>query len=333
MAALRNFDYTKGMGGHPVLRLGLILAAVAALGLPACQKVKQAAGMGGGEAFLDSQIPPGLSPQYFPPQGFVWGAYRAGNLPQARYGVASPPTNPRAQVLVLADADYPAEAYFELTRQLIDEGYGVWLLEVPGQGGAGHYLLQNNAVYSPNFRDGETAAAGFIKDIIKPTTDKPLIVLGTGFSALNALALSTVLNDDSMGGFVAFDPYTGGPITKGGEWHREDVPKSYWGVIAQSWQTSNPDLRLRIKSEAWQKQVKKSYDELYGLHLPVIALKGSNAPVVVIEPRGSASQQANAASALCAHVPRCRMQATDSAASLGGQLADILRNELAPPGL
>lgn len=309
-------------------RMALVLAAVTALGASGCQKIKQAAGMSGGDAFLDSQIPPGLSPQYFPPQGFVWGAYRAGNLPQARYGVASPPVNPRAQVLVLADADYPAEAYFELTRQLLDQGYGVWLLEVPGQGGAGRYMMQSNSVYSPNFRDAETAATGFIRDIIHPTPDKPLVIVGTGYSALNALSLSTVLRDKAMAGFVAFDPYTGGPIDKGGEWHRADVPKSYWGEIAQTWQTSNPDLRLRIKSDAWQKQVKKAYGDLNGLHLPVIGLAADDASVVVVEPKGSPSGQANAASALCAHVPRCRVQANDGAAALGTTLGALIRSEL-----
>src|SRR5476651_2503184 len=133
--------------GHVSRALRYVFAAAMLLSVASCSKLEQAAGaVQPGKAYLDSQIPPGLSPQYFPPEGFVWGAYRAGSLPEARYGVASPPINPKAQVLILTDADYPAEAYFQLTRQLLDAGYGVWLLEVPGQGGAGHYLLQGDRV-------------------------------------------------------------------------------------------------------------------------------------------------------------------------------------------
>ncbi len=302
--------------------------AVMALAMSGCAKLKQAAGLQGGQAFLDSQIPPGLSPQYFPPEGFVWGAYRAGNLPEARYGVASPPVNPRAQVLILADADYPAEAYFELTRQLLDAGYGVWLLEVPGQGGAGHYLLQGNAVYERSYHDGQKTAADFVRDIVHPTRDKPLFIVGTGYSAVNALALSTVLKSDAMDGFVAFDPYTGGDIAKGGEWHRDDVPATYWGGIAQTWQMSNPDLRLRMKSDSWRAQVKKAYADLNGLHLPVISLRAKNAAVLVVEPKAAPTATANAASALCAHLPQCRVEANDGPQALGVTVAGFIKAEV-----
>ncbi len=318
------------MGAASVSRFSLaILTACALLSLNACSKLKDAAkDIQPGQAFLDSQIPPGLSPQYFPPQGFVWGAYRSGNLPQARYGVASPPINPKAQVLILADADYPAETYFELTRQLLDAGYGVWLLEAPGQGGAGHYLLQGDTVYVPNYHDAQATATTFIKDIIHPTPAKPLFVVGTGFSAVNALSLSTVLKSDAMAGFVGFDPYLGGAIAKGAEWHRDSAVPTYWGAVAQNWQMSNPDLRLRVKSEAWQKAMQKAYTDLNGLHLPVISLKAHSASVLVIEPKSGTTGTANGASALCAHLPHCRMQPNDGQPALGGDLTAFIKAEL-----
>lgn len=294
-----------------------------------CGKIQEATkDMQPGKAFLESQIPPGLSPQYFPPQGFVWGAYRAKSLPEARYGVASPPINPRAQVLILADADYPAESYFELTRQLLDAGYGVWLFEAPGQGGAGRYLLQSDAVFTPNAHDAQTAVNGFINDIVHPTAEKPLFIIGTGYSAVNALSLSTVLKSDAIRGFVGYDPYLGGAINKGAVWHREDAPSTYWGGIAQSWQTSNPDLRLRVKSENWQKQIRKNYTDLNGLHLPVISLKAGGASVLVIEPKAGTTGSANGASSLCAHLPRCRMQPNDGPQALGHDLTAFIKTEL-----
>lgn len=306
-----------------------LIVACAALSLGACDKIQNAARQSQpGQAFLDSQIPPGLSPQYFPPQGFVWGAYRAKSLPEARYGVASPPTNPRAQVLILADADYPAESYFELTRQLLDKGYGVWLFEAPGQGGAGRYLLQSDTVYTPNVHDAQIATTAFINDIVHPTADKPLFIVGTGYSAINALSLSANLTSPAIRGFIAYDPYLGGTIAPGAPWHRDDRPATYWGGIAQSWQGSNPDLRLRVKSDNWRKQMTKAYTDLNGLHLPVISLSKQGASVLVMAPKAGTTGSANAASNLCAHLPRCHMQPTDGPQTLGHDLTDYIKSEL-----
>ena len=298
-----------------------------------CQKIEKAASdMQPGKAFLDSQIPPGLSPQYFPPQGFVWGAYRAPNLPEARYGVASPPVNPRAQVLILADADYPAEAYFELANQLLNDGYGVWLFEVPGQGGAGHYLLQNQSVFTRSYHDGQISTLGFIRDIVHPTPDKPLFIVGTGYSALNALSLSTTTKDRSMAGFIAYQPYLGGAIARGAVWHREDVQTSYWGGIAQTWQTANPDLRLRVKSDSWQKQTQQAFADLNSLHLPVISLTAKAPPVLIVEPRDAVPAASTGVTSLCTHLSHCRTAATSGPDTLAADIADFIRAQLPEAG-
>ncbi|MGN6210667.1 serine aminopeptidase domain-containing protein [Asticcacaulis sp.] len=280
-----------------------------------------------GQAFLDSQIPAGLSPQYYPPEGFVWGGYRAGALPEARYGVASPPINPRAQVLILADADYPAEVYFELMRQWLDAGYGVWLLESPGQGGSGRYLLQNQSVFIKSYHDGQLVARDFIRDIIKPSPNKPLFVIGTGYSALTALSLSTLLKDDNLKGFIGYDPYLGGPIATGEPWHRDAIQPGYWGAIAQSWQMSNPDLRMRQKSDGWQKQMQKAYADLNGLHLPLTSLR-NGAQVLIMEPKTGNTGQANTASALCARLPRCILQAGGDPETLGASANAFIQAQL-----
>jgi len=303
--------------------------ALCLLNIVACSKLRDVAQkLQPGQAFLESQIPPGLSPQYYPPEGFVWGGYRSGTLPEARYGVASPPINPRAQVLILADADYPAETYFETMHQLLNAGYGVWLLEAPGQGGSGHYLMQGNAIYIGNYHDAWTTTAGFIKDIIHPTDDKPLFVIGSGYSAIQVLALSTELKDKTIVGFVGFNPYTGEPISKGQPWHRDAITAGYWGAIAQDWEDSNPDLRLRIKSEAWQKEMKKAFTELDGLHLPLISLRSSEGHVSVFEDKSATSNDLGKASALCAHVPKCEMEAILGPQTLGNEMAGYIKGRL-----
>ena len=307
--------------------LALLVSAV--LSLTACSKLKDATKeVQPGQAFLDSRIPAGLSPQYYPPVGFVWDAYRARSLPEARYGVASPPINPKAQVLILADADYPAEVYFELMRQLLDEGYGVWLLEAPGQGGSGHYLLQNQSVFATSYHDGQLTARDFITDIIKPSADKPVFVIGAGYSALTALSLSTLLKDDSLKGFIAYDPYLGGPIAKEEIWHHDTSQPGYWGGIAQSWQMSNPDLRMRQKSDGWQRQMQKAYADLNGLHLPVTSLK-NGAEVLVLKPKTATTDQANTASALCTRLPRCKLQPTRGPQTLGADVTVFMQSQLA----
>lgn len=279
-----------------------------------------------GQAFLDSQIPSGLSPQYFPPQGFVWGGYRNGSLPEARYGVASPPVNPRAQVLILADADYPAETYFELANQLLDAGYGVWLFEVPGQGGAGQYSGQKQVIYTRSYRDGQMAVIGFIRDIVHPTAEKPLFIVGTGFSALNALSLSTTAKDRTLAGFIAYAPYLGEEIQAGAEWHSTDTTTGYWDGIAHAWRASNPDLRLRVKSDPWRQQMRKAYSDLNSLHLPVISLAAASAPVVVISPKDAPQSQAATLTALCARLTQCRVETTSGPDTLGGDITAVIRD-------
>ncbi len=302
-----------------VAGLGMMMLGLTVLG--ACDKIQQA--VQPGKAATDSAIPPGLSPQFFPPEGFVWGAYRPQGLPEVRYGVASPPVNPKAQVLILADAAYPAEVYFQAAQQLLDAGYGVWLLEVPGQGGAGRYLLQGDAVFIPDYRDAQTAARGFISDIVKPNPSKPLIVVGTGFSAIHALSLSMGLKDADVLGYVAYDPYLGGPIAHGQVWHANEAPGTYWGDIAQTWQSANPGLRLRVKSDTWAQQMTKAYQVLDGLHMPSLGEK-SHPQVLLMEPKTGLTDDANAASRLCAHVAHCVMAPGDGPQTLGTAVASFV---------
>lgn len=305
----------------------LALALTAPLSLSACSRLKDAAKeMQPGQAFLDSRIPSDLSPQYFPPEGFVWSAYRPGALPEARYGVASPPVNPRAQVLILADADYPAEVYFELMRQWLAEGYGVWILEAPGQGGSGHYLLQNQSIFIKSYHDAQTTARTFISDIVKPSADKPLFVIGTGYSAVTALSLAPLLKDDSLKGFIGYAPYLGGPIAEGDAWRRDAPPSDDWDAIAQSWRMSNPDLRLRRKSEGWRRQMQKAFTDLNGLHLPVTSLK-NGAQVLVLETKTTSTTDANTASALCARLPRCQLQPSDGPQTLGADVTAFIQSQ------
>ncbi|MGZ3298955.1 MAG: hypothetical protein ACXU8O_08070 [Asticcacaulis sp.] len=315
-------------GSQAWVRLLCLSAAALGLWLGGCSKIEQAArSLEPGKASLDSAIPPNLAPRYFPPQGFVWGAYKPKDLPEVRYGVASPPVNPKAQVLILADASYPAEVYFQAAQQLLDAGYGVWLLEAPGQGGSGRYLLQPEAIFAPDYHDARTAASGFIRDIIKPDAQKPLVIAGSGYSAIHVLAMSEGEPSPVIRGYVAYDPYLGGPIARGQPWHADAPPGTYWGDIAQAWQVANPSLRLRLRSDAWQKQMMKAYQELDGPNLSVLkAVIGEKSPpsVLLIAPKGGLTADANAASRLCSHVAHCVMVSGDGPDRLGVAVAGFM---------
>lgn len=274
-----------------------------------------------GQAFLDSQIPSDLAPQYYPPDGFVWAGYRTGDLPEARYGVASPPVNPSAEVLVLADADYPAEIYFELARPLLAAGYGVWILEPPGQGGAGRYLLQGNTVHMPDYRDADKVAIGLVSDLIRPSPTRPLYVVGSGYGAITALSLATQLKGPAYAGYFAFDPYLGGEIAGGELWHRDRILPGYWGRIAQSWQVQNPDLRLRMKSATWRKQTMAAFLALAAARRPL----ATGAPVFVLEPQGLTAPQTHAVRGLCAHITGCQVRIGPDAAHLGSDIMALIK--------
>lgn len=257
-----------------------------------------------GQAFLDSRIPSDLAPQYYPPDGFVWAAYRSGHLPEARYGVASPPLNPHAQILILADADYPAEVWFEAAKPWLAAGDAVWLLEPPGQGGAGHYFLQGSAIHTPDYHHALSTASGLIRDLIRPTPERPLYVIGSQYSAIDALFLAKRLSGPSYAGFTVFDPYLGSEIAPGSLWHRDNPQPGYWGGIAQSWEMQNPDLRLRLKSAAWRKQTMQAFKDITGTDLP----NGGTAPVTIYEPIAANAQQKQAVADLCHHIPHCTLR-------------------------
>jgi hypothetical protein len=170
------------------------------------------------------------------------------------------------------------------------------------------------------------AVIGFIRDIIHPTTEKPLFIVGTGYSALNALSLSTTAKDKTLAGFIAYAPYLGDEIQQGAEWHSTDAANGYWDGIAHAWRASNPDLRLRVKSDPWRQQMHKAYSDLNSLHLPVISLTAASAPVVVISPRDAPQSQAGTLTAQCARLTQCRVETTSGPDTLGEDIAAMIRN-------
>ncbi|MDC7674878.1 alpha/beta hydrolase [Asticcacaulis machinosus] len=238
------------------MRLLPAIVALTMLCAAGCDKKQGDTSHPSDKAFADSQIPPGLSPQYFPPAGFVWSGFKSGNLPEARYGVAAPPTNPGTDILIVADARFPAEAYFELARDLISLNYTVWIYEAPGQGGSGRYFLQGDQIHTPDFNHSVQAVEDLIVKVIRPSSRRPVYVVGTGTGALTALLIDP--KTIPVGGVIAYSPYLRPPESAPTIWRGEDVPIEAWAQTAHKWQRANPDLRLRAVSQTWQTEMDKA---------------------------------------------------------------------------
>jgi hypothetical protein len=84
---------------------------------------------------------------------------------------------------------------------------------------------------------------------------------------------------------------------------------------------------MRQKSDGWQRQMQKAYADLNGLHLPVTSLK-SGAQVLVLETKTATTGQANTASALCARLPRCKLQPSDGQQTLGTDATAFIQSQI-----
>lgn len=238
-------------------RILLIAIAFSMICAAACTKANKHSTDAANDVVIDSQIPPGLSPQYFPPTGFVWSSFKSDRLPAARYGVAAPSTHPQADIVIIADAGYPAEGYFGLARELIAHNYTVWIFEPPGQGGAGRYFLQGEKIHTPDFNHGTQSVQDFIDSVIRPVDNRSIYIVGIGTGALTALDL----DGKSLhvpAGIIAYAPYLSPPQQNPAIWRGQDMPPDGWARIAHKWQKANPDLRLRAVSESWVNEMNKA---------------------------------------------------------------------------
>jgi len=294
------------------------------VGLLACDKIQSLGRNESGKAFINSQIPSDLAPKYYPPSGFVFSGFKTRGLPEARYGVASPPINPRAQVLILVEADYPAEAYFGIMRDLLDGGYSVWLLELPGQGGAGRYHQQHEAIDMPDYRDGIGVINDFINDVISPTDNKPLYIVSSGVSATQSLLIFKSSQLGKIKGIFAYEPYTGAPMKRGELWHRQDKIETTLGKIAQSWQIFNPDLRLKARSDNWIDAQQKIVKALNTPNLPNLNLNHSVNKVWMLTSKSDTPAQIKSLKQICPTFTDCQFQTIDNLSDIGSDVVKTL---------
>lgn len=302
------------------MRLRLALAGLLLL-LAAC---------GGGDgraAFVESRIPPSLSPRFWAPDGWAWGLLKVGEAPAQRYGVSSTPITPQAQILILSGYGESAETWFETARDLNARGYSVWVLERAGQGGSERYALPRDLGHAPSFKDDIQAVKVLARMMEASAPGTPIIILGHSVGGLVAVAAveqgapaqglilsaPTFAGEDLVEGSMATVVKVGLgrlPAAIGSGWKRhgpdarsQGLTGDVWrGAVQKAWQTANPDLRMGGQSLGWLgafRETSKAVEPgLARLETPTLLLSGG------LDRNADTAEQAR----VCKAMARCTLQ-------------------------
>lgn len=274
--------------------------------------------------FADSQLPPALTPRFYPPEGWAWGFLGIGDKPPQRYGVGSTRRVPTATVVVVPGYGETAEMWFETASNLIDDGYTVWVLDRAGQGGSGRYVAPRDLGHVPSFDPDIAALREFVRVVVRPEPDTPLVLLTHADGVV--VALSAVRAGMKADGVVASSPQLA-KVDPGrrlvGSVRRSDVPPPGWkpwsrdtsddymagathdpwrGKVGQAWRVTNPDLRMAGPSLGWT----KAYEA--ASRLTETGAAQVRAPVLMLNPTKAASE-------LCGRLPQCRAEPIPKAGS------------------
>ena len=256
------------------------------LALGACSE-----GGGGREPFTDTRLPPGLSPRFWPPEGWAWGLLQISGKPALRYGVAAPRGASIGHVIILPSYGETAEGWFETTRALIDRGYTVWILEAAGQGGSGRYVAARRHGHAPDFEADIVALPALDRIIVRPGKAEPVTILASGLSDL--VALAALERGYRPTRLILSDPQ--GSIPDRRPWKRQDASANRTARrrASDSWSLANPDLRIGGPSRGWVRAREKLQAEVMASSFAKVT-----SPVQVISPVSSRFP--------CAGLPRCR---------------------------
>lgn len=307
------------------MRLRLALAGLLLL-LAACGD-----GGDGRAPFVESRIPPALSPRFWAPDGWAWGLLKIGDAPAQRYGVSSTPITPQAQILILGGYGESAEAWFETARDLNARGYSVWVLERAGQGGSERYALPRDLGHAPGFEGDVQAVKTLARMMEAGSPGTPIIILGHSVGGLVAIAAveqgapaqGLILSAPAFAGNDLIDGSKANlvkvglgrlPAAIGSGWSRggpdargQGLTADHWrGAVQKAWQTANPDLRMGGPSLGWLaafRAASKAVEPgLPGLETPTLLLSGG------LDRNADAAEQAR----VCKAMARCTLHAFKS---------------------
>jgi lysophospholipase len=283
----------------------------------------------------ESHIPPSLAERFYPPVGWAWGSLQVEGAPTLRYGVAVPPRATRGEVLILPGAGEPAEAWFETARTLIDQNYGVWILDLAGQGGSGRWEGAPDHLYAKTLDVDVTAVRRMVETVVRPGGRTSLVLIGDGLGAqiaLRAVAEPLAGVDGAVLSAPALTPRPvslpfglagadlarrfglGAALAPGEQGWKAPAgrDRSRDGVIG-AWMQTNPDLRMGGASVAWIAAFNRSAEAAAN----PAGLKRAKARVLML-----ADPQIDEPRKACAGLPACKFVIMKGQAAHRGQDAD-----------
>lgn len=123
----------------------------------------------------ESVTPPNLKEAFTKPAGFEWGSFeREGR--QIRTGKKLVP-DAKGTVIFLTGLNEFTEKYFELARDINNQGLNFVTMDWMGQGGSGRYLEGTNRNYPPSFQAHIDDLNMFVREHVLPETDGPHFLL------------------------------------------------------------------------------------------------------------------------------------------------------------
>ncbi|MDO8901004.1 MAG: hypothetical protein Q7V15_06585 [Phenylobacterium sp.] len=179
-------------------------------------------------------------------------------------------------MLILPDSGEPAEAWFETITELSSAGYVVWTLEWEAFGGSGRRVGPHDMAHAESPSAGARAIAALTTQVIRPETDRPLILLGSGDSAATVVmalqagapAAAAILSAPTWGEVRPSGTWEGLalrlrlgrlPSPEWRPWSREeseqnleDMNDPWRGRVTHGWRLANPDLRQSGLSLGWR---------------------------------------------------------------------------------
>ncbi len=188
-----------------------------------------------------------------------------GVAPVQRYGVAAATGVPKAQLLILPDYGESAETWFETARDLTGDGTTVWVLEGVGQGGSERLAARRDLGELKSFDTDVAATEAMIDLVIRPTAQRPLVLMGQGVGAVVAARAVETGADPAALVLSAPDCHAAQPAgmlvfiglgqfrAPGGDaWRRDGqgdfaahrTHDAFRGAVTHAWQLANPSLRL-----------------------------------------------------------------------------------------
>ncbi len=303
--------------------------AAALLVLAACERD------GARAPFAETRFPPSLGARFQPPEGWAWGFIRTGLNPVQRYGVASTSRAPRAVVVIIPGYGESAEVWYETVRDLVGEGYTVWILDRAGQGGSERFVLPRDLGHAPSFDPDVSGLMHLLKVVVRAPEDMPVILLGHGDGAV--VALAAVQSGLKVEGLIASSPWLAADADAPGPrwmpgvdrlpapgwkaWTRDgpdDLTRGLthdpWrGKVGQAWQTANPDLRMTGPSRGWTGAHRVASRKV------IERAATTRAPVLMLNPGEDGDS-------LCRRAPDCRVAPIPGARRALHLEADVWRS-------